>query len=298
MSILLTGATGFLGSHLIPRLLDGGHRVGCLLRSGSTLRLDCTEVDVWRVEANGVGFREALTEFRPDVVVHLAALYVAEHRYEDAGPLVRANIEFGAYLLDAMRAAGCDALVYAGSSWQHYRDRDYCPVNLYAATKQAFSTLAEYYLDAAGLRLLELHLYDSYGEDDPRNKLLSRLKAAAESDDELAMSEGTQRLHLVHVADLARGVALACDQVRTFKAGERRVYRLPSAKAVSLRELVAACNAVDPSHPVKVRWGARPYRLREVLQPWEGAEVLPGWCPEIPLDSGLRELCRWSRQAG
>lgn len=297
MNILLTGATGFLGSHLIPQLLDGGHRVGCLLRSSSVLQQDLTDLPVWRVEASGAGFREALTEFMPDVVVHLAALYVAEHRYEDVGPLMRANVEFGAYLLDAMQAAGCDALVYAGTSWQHYRDRDYCPVNLYAATKQAFSTLAEYYLDAAGLRLLELHLYDSYGEDDPRNKLLSRLKAAAESDDELAMSEGKQRLHLVHVADLARGVAMACKQVRTFKAGERRVYRLPSAKAVSLRELVAAFDAVNPVHSVKVRWGSRPYRQREVLQLWEGAEILPGWRPEIALESGLRELCGWPRQA-
>ncbi|MDD5558283.1 NAD(P)-dependent oxidoreductase [Candidatus Methylomirabilis sp.] len=290
MKILVTGSTGFLGSHLMPHLRDRGHCVGCLVHDNSTLQPEPSDLPTWRVGVNGSGFCEALTEFMPDVVVHLAALYVAEHRYEDVGPLVQANVEFGAYLLDAMGAAGCDALVYAGTSWQHYHDRNYCPVNLYAATKQAFSTLAEYYLDAAGLRLLELHLYDSYGEDDPRNKLLSRLQAAAESSDEFAMSEGAQRLHLVHVADLVRGVAMACEQVQTFKAGERRIYRLPSAKAVSLRELVAMLNVSDQSHPVRVRWGTQPYRRREVFQPWEGAEVLPGWLPEISLEGGLRRL--------
>lgn len=294
MKILLTGATGFLGSHLIPQLRDRGHRVGCLLRSSSVLQQDLADLPVWRVEANGAGFREAMTEFMPDVVVHLAALYVAEHRYEDVGPLVQANVTFGAYLLDAMQSVSCKAMVYAGTSWQHYRDRNYCPVNLYAATKQAFSALAEYYLDAAGLRLLELHLYDSYGEDDPRSKLVNRLKAAAESGDELAMSEGEQRVHLVHVDDLSRGVMMACDQVRNFKAGERRIYRLPSAEVVSLRELVAACNAADPSHSVTVRWGAQPYRQREVFQSWEGAEVLPGWRQEMSLEVGLRQL----REAG
>lgn len=290
MKIVLTGATGFLGSHLMLHLLDDGHEVGCLVRSGSVLHTGRTDLKVWKVGMDGAGFREALTEFSPDVVVHLAALYVAEHRYEDVGPLVRANVEFGAYLLDAMQVAGCDALVYAGTSWQHYRNRDYCPVNLYAATKQAFSALAEYYLDAAGLRLLELHLYDSYGENDPRNKLFNRLKAATESGDEFAMSEGQQRLHLIHVADLVRGVAMACEQVCTFKAGERRIYRLPSAKAVSLCELVAAFNVVDPSHPVRVRWSSRPYRQREVFEPWEGAEILPGWRADISLMEGLRRV--------
>src|SRR5574337_1171586 len=288
MNILLTGATGFLGSHLIPNLKDRGHHVGCLLRSGSVLRQDCADLPAWRVNTNGTGFREAMTELRPDVVVHLAALYVAEHRYEDVGPLVRANVEFGAYLLDAMQAAGCDALVYAGTSWQHYRNRDYCPVNLYAATKQAFSTLAEYYLDAAGLRLLELHLYDSYGENDLRNKLLNRLKSAVESGDALVMSEGGQRLHLVHVDDLSRGFVMACEQVLALKAGVRRIYRLPSASAVSLRELVAIFNAVESQYPVNVCWGARPYRKREVLQPWEEADALPGWLPEISLLEGMR----------
>ncbi|HWR20247.1 MAG TPA: NAD(P)-dependent oxidoreductase [Verrucomicrobiae bacterium] len=290
MKILVTGSTGFLGSHLMLHLRDRGHRVGCLVRDSSTLQPEPSNLPTWRVGVNGSGFREALADFTPDVVVHLAALYVVEHRYENVGPLVQANVEFGTYLLDAMGAAGCDALVYAGTSWQHYRNRDYCPVNLYAATKQAFSTLAEYYLDAADLRLLELHLYDSYGEDDPRSKLVNRLKAAALSGNELAVSDGDQRLHLVHVADIVRGMAMACEQVCAFKAGERRIYRLPSAKAVSLRELVAAWNAADPSRQVRVRWSSRPYRPREVFQPWEGAEILPGWRADISLMEGLRRV--------
>jgi len=290
MNVLVTGATGFLGSHVMPELLKRGHHVGALLREESVRDRVPRECWVWKMAADHDGLVEALTTFRPDVVVHLAALYICEHDQEDIRPLIRTNIEFGAQLLEGMRAAGCEALVYAGSAWQHYHDQEYCPVNLYAATKQAFSALADYYRDAAGLRVLELHLYDSYGPNDPRPKLLNRLLAAAETGGDMAMSEGTQRMHLVHVNDLSRGVAMACDQVRTFEPGERRVYRLPSHKALTLREVVATLDAVDPSHPVRVRWGERPFRHREVFTPWEGAPVLPGWRPEYTLAEGLSKI--------
>ena len=298
MKVMVTGATGFLGSHVVLDLVQQGHHVGVLLREESARERVPRECAVWMVTADGNGLVEALTEFKPDVVVHLAALYVCDHDQEDVSPLIRTNIEFGAQVLEGMRAAGCRALVYAGSAWQHYRDQAYCPVNLYAATKQAFSALADYYRDADGLRVLELHLYDSYGPNDARPKLLNRLLQASENGTEVAMSLGEQRLHLVHVDDLSRGVVMACDHVHKFDPGERRIYRLPSHQALTLREVVATLNAVDRSCQVTVKWGERPYRLREVFTPWEDAEVLPGWCPQIPLEAGLRAMAGSSSVSG
>lgn len=290
MKILLTGVTGFLGSRVASVLREQGHQVGGLIRSGASLPPPLADLPFWVAEETGVGFREALTEFSPDVVVHLAAHYVAEHSPNDISAIVRANVEYGAHLLDAMQINGCNAIVYAGTSWQHYRDRDYCPANLYAATKQAFSTLAEYYLDAAGLRMLELHLYDTYGENDPRNKLLNILENSARTAQPLKMSPGEQRLHLVHVGDVARGFMMACRQVVDFVPGERRIYRLPSEQAVTLKELVSTFNNAADGKPVRVEWGGKPYRSRELFHPWDKAESLPGWRAEIGLEEGLARI--------
>lgn len=290
MKILITGATGFLGSHLAAYLRDKGHHVGCLRRPGSTLPAQLAGLPEWTANDSGKGFRKALGNFQPHVVVHLAALYIAEHRPDDVGRLVHANIEYGAHLLEAMRAAGCDAMVYAGTSWQHYRNEDYCPANFYAATKQAFSTLAEYYLDAAGLRLLEIHLYDSYGENDPRNKLVNLLKRSARTGETINMSEGRQKLHLIHVDDLCAGLEAACRQSQELPPATRNIYRMPSQRAVSIRELVETFDAVSGLPKLNVNWGNLPYRTREVLTPWEDGEVLPGWQARIGLAEGLKRV--------
>jgi len=144
--------------------------------------------------------------------------------------------------------------------------------------------------DRAGTPVLELHLYDSYGEGDPRGKLLGALLKHAGRPEKLSMTAGEQRLHLVHIDDIAKGFSQACKQVVRFDAGERRIFRLPSRQSITLRQLVSTLNSISPDQPVHIDWGTRPYRAREVYQPWEDASILPDWAAKIDLTQGLTQL--------
>lgn len=271
--VLLTGGTGFVGSAVGP-LLD---RRGC---------------EVWapgREELSAPAERlvERIGEFDPDVVVHLAARFLASHRASDISDLVRSNVELGAVVAEA--AAECGArLVWTSTAWQHVGGRDYEPVSLYAATKQALADVIRYYEGVRGLQAVDLTLFDTYGPGDPRGKVVAHLLASAARGDALQMSSGNQLIDLTHVDDVAEGIVQAA-----LADTPPRSAVLRSGEPITVRALVALVSEVTGTD-LEVQWGARPDRPREMVTDWEVGDRLPGWTPAVPLRSGLAQC--WERE--
>lgn len=295
MKVLLTGATGFVGSHLARYLVDRGDTVDALVvpeadRSalsalGGAVRIHTLDRSYAQLEAIARGSRA-------DVAIHLAAVFLAEHRPEDVGLLVESNLLFGTLLAEALTRAGILRLVNTGTSWQHYEDASYRPVCLYAATKQAFEDLLAYYRDAAGLRVITLKLFETYGPGDARPKLVPLLQRLARGGEAgTAFSLGDQLLDMVHVRDVASAFRLAAERTADLPPGAAEEFAVSSGDPIPLREVVARFERIL-GRPLGIRWGGRPHRAREVMRPWSGGRRLPGWAPTVPLDDGFRELLR------
>lgn len=283
---LVTGASGYVGSHLARRLLAAGWEVHVLLRAGSTFETAAPALSVHRFDGSTEDLVRIMQHAAPDVVFHLAAVFVAEHQAQDVAPLVQANLLFATQLAEAMRVAGVRMLVNTGTAWQHYGGRDYDPVNLYAATKQAFEAILAYYVNAHAFRVATLVLFDTYGPGDVRPKLMTALWRAARSGERLAMSSGRQLLDLVHVDDVVDAY-LATEEALRIAAPGHVHYRVSSGAPLRLTELVAAFEAAA-GVPIGADWGARPDRPREMLLPWTGYAPPPGWQPRVALGDGIR----------
>ncbi len=227
---------------------------------------------------------------------HLASLFIAEHKEEDVIALIDSNMLFGAMLAEAMNVCGCRRLINAGTSWQHYGEGSRDPVCLYAATKNAFEEILRYYVAAEGFRVTTLKLFDSYGPDDHRPKLIPKLLNAFGKDLKIELSPGEQQLDLVHISDIVRAFELAALR-QLHEAGARSEgneglmddFAVSSGAPVSLRSLIGMIEIIK-GQSLDIAWGTRPYRRREVMRPWESGERLPEWRAEISLDQGLREL--------
>ena len=283
--VLVTGPTGFIGGHLVRRLVGEGFEVHAIVRPRS---VDCIDgVTVHVHDGSTAGAVAILEAVAPDIVYHLASLFLSTHTEGDVEALVNSNVLFGTQLLEAMKLAGCTRLVNAGTGWQHFSGPDYDPVNLYAATKQAFEDIALFYV-ALGISTVTLSLYDSYGPDDPRPKILPLLIRSAFGERSLELSAGEQLLHIVYIDDITNAFMLAGELLNRSQSPMCARYAVAADTPVSLRELVAAVEHAA-GRRIDAHWGARPYRSREVMTPWVG-ERLPGWAPQIALDEGVHRV--------
>jgi len=278
----------------VAHLQRAGWTVAALTRPGAKA-LDATHIErAYEYTGNTVEVIDAVQHFDPTAVFHLASLVVGTHSPAQVAGLVESNILLGTQLAEGMRLAGCTVLVNAATAWQNYAaaapfdSPEYHPANLYAATKQAFEEILQFYVETAGFRVISLRLYDSYGPGDTRRKLIPLLLNAAGQGHPLRMSPGDQILDLVHVDDIAAAFLHAANLLLADPEPRMQAYAVPGGQRRTLRE-VAETLERSLGTRLSIQWSARPHRHREVMHPWDGP-ALPDWRARIPLEEGFARL--------
>ena len=292
MRVLLTGATGFVGGYLVKRLLKERHEVHVLVRPTTDLALfgnDLDRIVSHRHHGTTEGMVELVRNAQPDAVMHLASLFLGEHQSTNVDDLIASNVLLSTQLAEAMAVNEVQLLINVGTSWQHYEDGRYNPVNLYAATKQAYRSILRYYIEAANLKVINLELFDTYGPNDQRGKLFALLDRLRTSGDTLAMSPGDQQLDPVYIDDVSEAFIAALKRLRSDVVQDEETYSVRSQNPIKLKDLVKTYEDVAGSI-LKIEWGGRPYRAREVMAPWSRGETLPGWSSTITLQEGIKKI--------
>lgn len=288
---VVTGATGYIGSCIVKKLIDLGVTVGIICRKNSNMQLLSNvqeNISICVFDGKIENMVTYLKKFRPEVVFHMASFFVAEHNSNDIRELIDSNVLFGTQLLEAMRMSDVHLIINASTAWQHYNNEEYDPVSLYAASKEAFEIILKYYTAVENFEAISLAIFDSYGPGDPRKKIIHLLQKIAGTRETLEMSGGEQLLDMVFIDDVVSDFLCAADML---VKGEKHLekYYIRSGKLVSLRELVGVFEKV---YGVKLNiiWGARPYRRREVMHPaTRGMSI----CPikkRVSLEEGLRRI--------
>lgn len=290
MKILVTGATGFIGQNLIKVLLDKNYEVHCIVRVDSNTSNISQNITIFKYDQNIDGLIEYFNEQKFDGLIHLASLFLATHTKDDISNLISSNIKFGTELLEACKVSDVKWFINTGTFWQNYENEDYNPVNLYAATKEAFENIAKYYIETSNLIFTTIKLNDTFGANDTRNKVFNIWNKISKSGEILDMSAGEQIIDISYIDDVISAYEvlithLSSDQKEDFKSKE---FVVNNNEKMSLKELSKVFEEATNTR-LNIKWGERPYREREVMIPYDKGQTVPNWNQKYTLKQSIQK---------
>ena len=289
--ILVSGITGHVGRELACQLAASGVKVFGLTRQmASAVPTWPYPITLCRFDGSLETLLGLFREVRPDTVIHLAALARRDHLPTDVTPFIEANILLGTQLLEAMRHSGCRRFITAESILQYSDTGSYRPLNFYSATKQSFANLLSYYVDAFDIAAIALVLPTIYSEYEVLPKLMTDIAAAAQNATTLNLQADEVLIDFVHVQDVAQSFVRAAailDAQTNAKAASLSRYCISSGTGITPRDLVALFERISEK-TISVHRQPSQANARRV-RPWHGP-VLPGWTPQVDLETGIKRM--------
>jgi CDP-3, 6-dideoxy-D-glycero-L-glycero-4-hexulose-4-reductase len=292
-TIVVTGATGFLGRHVLAELSGTSLRIFAVTRDKSKTQFVAQSAEVAQVDSHSS--TEQLCEFfeaiqGPVVLVHLATHYSSAHSATDVEKLVDSNISFPLRLVDALsRTKPGSAVLNISTLFQHFESKTYSPVSLYAATKEAFLKLLDFYAEMKVLRVADLTVGDIYGSDDTRGKLMNLLISNVGSEKTLNLGSGSQNMSLIHVSDAARAIVKVIQDSDQILEGSVWRVQVPPTDNILVRDLITKIERIT-AKKISCTFDESRDRQREIYSPIIGLKQLPGYLPKIDLASGIKSM--------
>lgn len=290
--ILLTGATGYIGSNLSKELYLSGYEVHIIIRGKSKLNLINEfkhNINIHVFDGRTVDLCHIISNINPDIAIHLASLFVGQHKLSQIENLIDSNILFATQVLESCLNTHVKYFINTGSQWQNYNGEDYNPVNLYAATKEAFENIANYYIDVSNMRMITLKLIDTYGPFDPRPKIINLLKEAYISGEKLEMSAGEQELGLLYIDDVVKAYLIAIEKIQRIEKNNHETFLVLPKEIYTLKGVVNIFQSVIGKN-LNIEWGKKAYKDREMMKVYtKGKNILEGQ-ETVSLYDGIKSI--------
>lgn len=311
--ILVTGAAGFIGSHLTERLLTDGYVVTGLdnfdpfyaetlkranlaeAERHSDFRLiegDCTNPeDVARALAGGV-----------DAIVHLAAKAGVRPSIMDPLGYTRANIVATQVVLEGARAHGVSRFIFGSSSSVYgnnekvpFSEEDSVdrPISPYAATKRAGELICHSYHELFGIGILALRFFTVYGPRQRPDLAIRKFATLLSRGEPIPFyGDGSSERDYTWIDDILQGVTAAIERSRTH-SGEFEIINLGESRTTSLSKLVELIAGSLGVEPKLQHLPMQPGDVNRTFADVSKAKKLLGYDPTTPVEQGIPRFIEW-----
>ena len=285
MRILVTGATGFLGSHIIRILLKEGYEVIILKRSFSDIwriKNEIDQVNVYDIDKCSLE-TPFLEQGNIDAVIHTATCY--GRNGESLNQVYQTNVSFPLELLEIAALFNTKAFFNTDTVLYKY-------LNYYSLSKKQFLEWGRILAKEGKINFVNMKLEHIYGLQDDASKFVGYvIKQCRDNVKELNLTKGEQKRDFIYIDDVVNAYAVILQNKRYIRGFVE--YAVGTGETVSIKYFVELVRQLTNSH-TKLNFGAIPYRENEIMESKSNIESLTnlGWKPEITLQQGISKMLK------
>ena len=303
-TIFLTGATGFIGSHLLKRLIKEGCNVHISIRQDSSLwRIEKFRNDFITHKIDLIDFetvKSLIQQIKPNIIFHLAS-YGVDYRQQNIYRAIDVNVIASVNLFEAFLANNGHKFIYTGTCLEYghksvpVSELDaLVPIGIYGATKtSSVHILSNMTTSMESGKLIVLRPAGVFGEYEGIHKFVPQVIDKLSDKIPVGMTPGEQMRDYIYINDLIDAYILTAvvplkNKVETINIG--------SGKGITMKDFALMISKhIDVSNDL-LQFGAVPYRPDEMMYlvaNIDKAKSLLGWEPKVPIEKGLEHTIKW-----
>ena len=280
-NILLTGATGFIGSSILKEIRLN-NKVFIIQRFESKKKIKKTKNIKIITFKNYNILSNKLKKIKVDTIIHCATHYKKEHIQKDILKFIQSNILLGNIILENLKKLNAKQFINFSTTWEDFDNKENNPRNLYAAYKKSFNCLIQYYKKKIpNINFIDLMIVDTFGENDKRQKLINTLRNNYIKKKTSKIISKRLYLNLINVEDIVNAVKILLKN--KIQPGK---YILKNSNYFNLFELIEYINKNNNNNRIKVKWLSNTLIKDKILK----YKKLKNWNPKKSNIKNVKDL--------
>lgn len=298
-NILVTGGAGFIGSHLVYRLIKEKYNVFVVVRKTTNKwRLRGIKEKIKFVYSDRKSLENIFKENKLDLIIHLATLYIKNHKsIKDIEKMISANVIFPTMLLELAEKNNVRYFINTSTCFEYSQSNKpisekgkIYPYDYYALTKLMFASSLKWYTKRTNLKAVTLKLFYPYGEMD-NNKLIVSLIKSLINNKKINLTKGEQKLSFTYVEDIVDAYIKAISYIYRAETNSSN-FNIGNDEAITIKEIIKILERIAGKKKI-IRLGSLPYSNNEIFSmisnSQKAMEIL-NWKAKTSIEKGLEKV--------
>ena len=277
MKIGIIGSTGFMGENISAFLKKKNYQVKNF-SSYKKLKKNWLETVCKEIK-----------RYSPEIIINCSASQILDDDKKSIESLIHTNLySQSCFVSEAKKLKNFIGFITFGSRWEYDENGNYKPNTFYAASKHASDYLLKYFADKK-TTIVVLKIFDTYGINDKRSKILNLLLKNYKNNTKLKLSPGAQEIDYVNILDICELIKLVCRDIKKNKINGFKKYTVSSNKPITLIKLKKILKKILKKD-LDIEMGALKYRDNESMKTLKKIFNYKSWKPKSNLTKDLKKI--------